>query len=231
MKEQNNNKEIKNEERIFLFLTGKMSEVENNEFKTELQSNKELREQAIVLARLIKGMKQADENLVNAFRNSSEKTIRQSINGEEKLHYINIKQWFTIAASLIILFTAGYKIYDYRHITSLGDKYAYNFPIPEITRGSDTMPEELKLLFSNIDNEVNISQSVIQLENLWNESQKDSYNQFTDFSPYIGWYLTIGYLKNYEKQKAITLLYDMKKMYPKDSAIGNKINELLEELE
>ena len=66
-----------------------------------------------------------------------------------------------------------------------------------------------------------------RLEIIWKLSKQDTYNEYTDYSPYIGWNLAIGYLENYEKAKAKDVLKEMEKNYPKETAIGRTVRELL----
>jgi hypothetical protein len=66
-----------------------------------------------------------------------------------------------------------------------------------------------------------------RLKTLWELSKQESYNDYTDYSPYIGWNLAIGYLENYEKAKAKEILKEMKQVYPEGTALGDKIREVL----
>ena len=47
--------------------------------------------------------------------------------------------------------------------------------------------------------------------------------------PYIGWYLAIAYLEDYEKDRAMDILEEMELMYPEGTAIGDKVRYLLKE--
>ena len=118
------------------------------------------------------------------------------------------------------------------NVTSLGDNYCGTFPISDIIRGTQNQNtvEQLKELFSNIEEGKEIASSLAQLSILWQESQSEIYNDYTDYSPYIGWYLAVGYLKNYDKQSAKDILQKMKEQYPANTAIGEKIRELLNKI-
>ena len=59
---------------------GKWNADEESAFMEELNSNEDLRNQAIAQARLVKGMKQVDEELKDAFRQADEQTIRRIAN-------------------------------------------------------------------------------------------------------------------------------------------------------
>ena len=52
---------LADDERIVRYLSGKMTKEESDVFYDEMKHNDELRENAVIQARLIKGIKQADE--------------------------------------------------------------------------------------------------------------------------------------------------------------------------
>ena len=70
-------KDLLNDERISRFLQGKIKADEEATFMEEMKNNDDLRDQAIVQARLVKGMKQVDEELKDAFRQADEQTIKR----------------------------------------------------------------------------------------------------------------------------------------------------------
>ena len=61
-------KDLVNDERISRFMQGLMEADEEDAFQIELKNNEELRNQAIAQARLVKGMKQVDEELKEMFQ-------------------------------------------------------------------------------------------------------------------------------------------------------------------
>ena len=69
------------DERISRFLQGVMDAGEESAFLEELKGNPDLRQRATAQARLIKGMKQADEELVSAFKKADSTNINQIILG------------------------------------------------------------------------------------------------------------------------------------------------------
>ena len=70
-------KDLLNDERISRFLQGKMKADEEATFMDEMKNNENLRNQAIAQARLVKGMKQVDEELKDTFRLVDEQTIQR----------------------------------------------------------------------------------------------------------------------------------------------------------
>lgn len=224
-------KDLLNDERISRFMQGQMNPDEEAVFLEELNSNEELRNQAIAQARLVKGMKQVDDELKDVFRNTDEQTIRRIAKGT--ISYKNHSaRWLAIAASVVFVVFVGFKTYDYYDTTSLGREYANTFPTSTIIRGETNtdVETELAILFDNVAESKDLDNTTSRLETLWELSKQETYNNYTDYAPYIGWNLAIGYLEKYEKNKAKEILDEMKQMYTEGTAIGNKVIHLLNEL-
>ena len=227
-------KDLLNDERISRFLQGKMKADEEATFMEEMKNNDDLRDQAIVQARLVKGMKQVDEELKDAFRQADEQTIKRIAKEtfETSVGKKSSVRWLAIAASVVFIVFVGFKSYDYYDTTSLGKEYANTFPTTSIIRGeSNTAVEtELSTLFNNVAECKDLDDTTSRLSTLWELSKQDTYNDYTDFAPYIGWNLAIGYLENYEKTKAKDVLIEMKQTYPEGTALGDKVVQLINEM-
>ena len=221
-------KDLVNDERISRFMQGLMEADEEDAFQIELKNNEEMRNQAIAQAILVKGMKQVDEELKDAFREADEQTIRR-IAKEAVGNKKHSARWLAIAASIVFIVFVGFKSYDYYDTTSLGRKYANTFPTSTIIRGeaNTDVDTELAKLFNNVAEGKDLDNTTSRLKTLWELSKQESYNDYTDYSPYIGWNLAIGYLENYEKAKAKEILKEMKQVYPEGTALGDKIREVL----
>lgn len=255
-------KALLEDERISRFLQGLMDASEEAAFLEELKSNNELRQHASTQARLIKGMKQADEELLNAFKRSKESDFREIImrinpkrhkssvaiggwsrasildeDGGETCSYTRIpikfvlRQYAAVAVVFLIVFV-GYLSYDYYDTTSLGKEYANTFPVSSIVRGeaNENVETELIALFEKVTNEEDLDQTISSLVALWHIAKQDTYNDYTDYAPYIGWYLAIAYLEDYEKDRAMDILEEMELMYPEGTVIGNKVRTLIREI-
>ena len=224
-------KELLDDERIILFMQGKMSADEESAFLDEVKNNDELRERTIIQARLVKGMKQVDEELKDAFRQTDEKTIKRIANatvGSKK----QATRWLAIAASIVFVVFIGFKSYDYHETTSLGKEYANAFPVSTIIRGEtdNDVEAELTTLFNKVSNAEDLDNVTSRLAILWEQAKQDTYNDYTDYAPYIGWYLALGYLESYEKGKARHILEEMKERYSSDTIIGEKIRAIINKL-
>jgi len=234
MNEVNNtiqDKDLLNEDRIIRFMQGKMSADEEVVFQAELKTNEGLRNQAIAQARLVKSMKQVDDEIKEAFRHTDEQTIKKiahQATGVKK----QVTRWLAIAASVVFIIFVGFKAYDYYDTTSIGKEYANAFPTSSIIRGeTDTkIKTELTSLFNKVSNAEDLDNATSRLSVLWKQAKQDTYNDYTDYAPYIGWYLAIGYLENYEKSKAKAILEEMKEMYPEEISIGDKVRTIRSKL-
>ena len=217
-------KDLLNDERISRYMKGVMNADEESAFMEELKNDEELRNQAIAQARLVKGMKQVDEELKDAFREADEQTIRR-IAKEAVGNKKHSARWLAIAASIVFIVFVGFKSYDYYDTTSLGREYANTFPTSTIIRGEANadIDTELTMLFNNVAEGKDLDNTTSRLATLWELSKQETYNDYTDYAPYIGWNLAIGYLRNYEKTNAKAVLEEMKEMYLSGTIIGDQV--------
>lgn len=247
------------DDRISLYLQGKMSADEEASFVEELKTNDGLRQRAVAQARLIRGMKQADEELVDAFKQADRQTIinaihkpKESANADfdsdrvkgfdstekelfsedgtvERSKGRFSMRWLAYAASIILIVFVGFKGYDYYSTVNLGKQYANTFVLSEIVRGESNtdVEDELKTLFDNVIKGKDLRKTTERLEAIWQIAKQDTYNDYTDYAPYIGWYLAIGYLRDYEKLKANKILVEMNEMYPIGTSIGDGVKDVL----
>lgn len=212
-----------NEERINRYLHGEMSSEEESVFEADIQKDDILRKQAESMARIVKGMEvignEHDKQLLEKMKASSGKKTSSL-------------RWISIAASIALVFTVSYFVYDYSATTRLGKEYAYAFPVSEVIRGEEDedVVNTLTLLFDNVANGKDLDNTIKQLEELWALAQSDTYNGYTTYEPYIGWNLAVAHLRNHDKREAKNLLEEMAKMYPEGTALGDKVIELINKL-
>ncbi|MCI6933831.1 MAG: hypothetical protein MR758_04410 [Bacteroidales bacterium] len=136
------------------------------------------------------------------------------------------------AASIAIIATVGYNQYERHQVIALGKEYALTLsPIAEEYHRGDTSTagEEIIALTANVRNQENLEQTIDRLSRLWALSKSDTYNDYTDFAPEIGWTLAIAHLENNDKNAAISVLTQITALYP-ETAICHKANELLKKL-
>lgn len=223
---------IERDDRISRYIKGQMDSQEEALFLADLDSDEQLRQDAIAQARLVRGMCQVDDELVQALKNTSESDMTRLVR-PRKIMFRKPAIWLSAAASVAVLLCAGYKGYDYYETTRLGMKYAQVFTMETLVRGdSDTNVElELQTLFNNVIERKDLATTTERLSELWQLANQDTYNDYTDYAPYIGWYLAIGYLEDYEKDKAklilTTLLQESK---TNSTVLKNEISSVLNAL-
>lgn len=190
-----------NEERIDRYLHGEMTREEELLFEEDLSKDDNLRQQAETIARMAKSMKvvgtERDRTFIEHMKDST----------GTKLAPV---WWLSIAASILIIFTVGYHFYDRYQTISLGRQYAYVFSTEteSLIRGEENedVANQLTALFDNAADGKDLDNTIKQLEESWQLSQSDIYNDYTNYAPIIGWNLAIAYLQNNDKSAAKNIL-------------------------
>ena len=238
---------LEEDERIVSYLKGQMSEEEEKQFLKELDESPELKEKAIIMARLVKGLKHVganqDNEIKEAFLASTQGGVadvaKKAISEHEESlpkrepSLRKVSLWLSIAASVVLVAYIGFSYNDYRKITGLGDEYANAFETSMITRGADEQTEaekKLQKLFENIKTKTDLDDTLHELSLYWEISLMETYNDYTDFSSEIGWNLAIGYLKNNNREGAKIVLKKIISISEEDSVVTKKADELLEKL-
>ena len=222
---------IDRDERISRYLKGLMTIQEETNFLAEIESDEQLKQDVIAQARLVKGMAQVDYELIQELKNAPEEKITSSLR-PHRILFIKPITWISAAASVAIILFAGYKGYDYYDTTRLGMKYATVIPMETLVRGDtdSTVDQELQTLFENVVERKDLSATTKRLSELWEISNQETYNDYTDYAPYIGWYLAIGYLEDYEKEKALYILHIMLDDENVSLSIKDQIKDLFKRL-
>ena len=246
---KNNNidpKLLEEDDRIEAYLKGQMSAEEEQKFMKELNDNPELKQKAIVTARLVKGLKQVgaaqDKDTKGAFlasgTESVQRAVERAIHAEEvtattSARTVSIRRtstWLSIAASLMFIVWLGFEYNNYRNTTGLGEKYGNVFTSSMIVRGDDSPSDaekKLELLFANVKNGDNLDNAIHELSLCWELSTMETYNDYTNYSAEIGWNLAIAYLKDNNKKDAKNVLEKLIATSEEGSAINIKAKELL----
>lgn len=190
-----------NEERIDRYLHGEMTREEELLFEEDLSKDDNLRQQAETIARMTKSM--------NVVGSEQDRTFIEQMKDSAGTKLAPV-WWLSIAASILIIFTIGYHFYDRYQTISLGRQYAYVFSTETdyLIRGEEDedVANQLTALFDNAANGKDLDNTIKQLEELWELSQSDVYNEYTNYAPIIGWNLAIAYLQNNDKIAAKTIL-------------------------
>ena len=212
-------KEILDQE-IDRYLEGLMNETEIADFNTRMGEDADLRNEVNLQRTIIKAIK--NEQLKSIFQKEE-----IQIKKKEKIRKLVFSIGsLAIAASLIGFFYIGYL----NSCATLANRYyvAYAYtPIP--SRGGEILPlTKSDSLFFEALQQLEKGKSSLAIKQLMNlkEFHKEM-NAATDQA--IKWYLSLAYLKNGNKDKAIELLQTILK--EPSAEFQTKAKELLNELE
>lgn len=226
---------LDNEERIDRYLSGDMTSDEEKEFESDIQSDTILRKQAIVASHLVKAMDTVGKSRDKVFISQSKKSV---------ISKLFSTKWLSFAASIAIVFTIGFKIFDYIRIGNIGEEYATTFPVSDIFKGDENngMSTQLTLLFNNVVEGKDLNNTIAMLSTIWTNYYKGvnvfeiarfekNKDESIPYEHYVGWYLTIAYLRNHDKKKAKEVLGQMRSIYREESTImGSSLFELSQKI-
>lgn len=193
-----------NNERIERFLREQMSLEENEAFLNDLRIDKDLREEALMMALMIKEMKEDQAR-------QSEK-LTQDVLAEEKqakmAKMIRMIRWpLSIAALFILIFGATLLWNRQSDTDKLFNEYYSSYTIDHgpIKGGNNSnVEEELAVLFNQVGTEKNLSIVIDKLQKIYDSI--DSEYEYSLFTDDIAWYLALAYLKDGKPEKAKELL-------------------------
>lgn len=232
------------DEMLSRYIKGRLSDAEEVEFNRLIAENEELRNKAIATARLVKAMNEVgseqDNDTIEAIKQSSKEDIKRTatsisgttIKNPRILTFRKFVVSFSVAASILLCIFGGYKYYKYEQVTSLGSEYLAYFPASEFSRGeSDEVSDKLNELYYDIEAKHDLDVAIARLSDMWVESRLDTYNDYTEYMPEIGWMLANAYLRDNNKSKAIEVLDILMAESPEGTALGDKARELKTKLE
>lgn len=232
------------DERIAKYLKGKMTVDEEQLFLQELGTNAEMKEKAVAMARLVKAMKEigiaSDEDVVSEFLDVDSDTVKavakDAIVTKKRgkiITWRSVATWLSAAASVALLVWGSFSFNDYRKTTGLGEEYSSVFTSSQFTRGGEENAEienKLAKLFDNVASKQDLDNTLHELSLCWETAIQETYNDYTDYAPEIGWNLAIGHLKNNDKKKAKAVLSKLIDIAPEGTAISDKARELLHKI-
>lgn len=139
----------------------------------------------------------------------------------------------SIAACLFVLVGVGFKYYNYRTVTKLGNEYCSVFVSEQTpSRGIENadVAKELQTLYTNVQEGKDLDMTIKRLSILWEVSKMKTYNDYTNEAAYIGWNLAIAYLKDDDKESAIEVLETLASNADTTSIVMAKAKELLNKI-
>lgn len=236
-------KDISDDERITAYMRGMMSKDEESAFLEDVNRSAELRRRAIAMGYLAKAIDEVgterDGKLKDALMSANEDDIKEIVAKtihKTKATAIRRKLIYAMsaAATVLILIAVGYQYHDYRHTTGLGKEYASAFVSEQrIVRGegNETVVKELNALYANVSEGKDLDATIKRLTVLWEVSTLDTYNDYTNYAPLIGWNLALANLKNNDKNATIVTLNQLIEKTQTGSAVNTKAKELLENIQ
>lgn len=224
------------DERIEAFLRGEMSTEEEAVFKQEIRQNPELRNRALVMTSLIKGLQNQnaakEATIIN--KNTATRSVasfNKNTENTAKSRVRPILLWAcSVAAVFAIFFGIGiYKDLRYHMLDATVSPYFLEYNMDDISRGDvDTATvAHLYSLFTKIQENSSVSSVINELESIYNSLDDDfTYNVYAND---IAWNLALAYVKDDQIDKAISILQKLKADNP-DTPIYSRADELIKKL-
>ena len=191
-----------NSERIERFLREQMSPEENDAFLNDLKNDKDLREEAQMMALMIKEMK---EEQIKQSEKLTEDVLAEEKQAK-KARIISMVRWpLSIAAMFILIFGATLLWNRQSDTDALFTEYYSSYTLQGESRGGDSEVEkELAMLFNQVGTEKDISTVIDKLQKIYDSV--DSEYEYSLYTDDIAWYLALAYLKVDKPEKSKELL-------------------------
>jgi hypothetical protein len=196
-----------NSERIERYLREQMSPEENDAFLNELQNDKELREEAQMMALMIQGMK---EERARQDAEVTEKAIAANELVKKPAAMIRRLRWpLSIAAMFVLIFGTALLWNNRQSDTkALFNDYYEPYTVqgtPRSPFGTDSeVKEKLVTLFNQVGTAEDISPVIKELQAIYDSI--DSEYEYSIYVDDVAWYLALAYLKDNKLEKAKELL-------------------------
>ena len=222
--------------RLELFLKNKMTEEEGKAFLSELQSDPELRVRAQTMAAAIKNMKELKyeygQRVASKIECLSEREYRKIAKLPQKASIISLHSFVRmgIAACFVGIISFGaYRYYLYNETIALGNSYYSEVPTELVVRGTDNVSQQLSQLFTNVKNNKDLDNTILDLEDKFSLAISDEFNEYINYMNDIGWNLAIAYLKDGDREKAVKTL-ELLISHSESDVIIEKCKKLIAEI-
>ena len=208
------------DERIEAFLRGEMSAEEEAAFKQEIRQNPELRNRAMAMTSLIKGLH--DQNSFKEANIIKENTAKSKVRP--------LLWWACSIAAVFAIFFGIYKDHRYRMLDATVSPSYTEYDMSDISRGDidSATIAHLYDLFIQIQDNRNVSNIIKELEPIY-KSLDDNFT-YNAYANDIAWNLALAYVKDDQIDNAITILQKLKADNT-DTPIYNKADELIKKLQ
>lgn len=191
-----------NNDRIDNYLADQMTPEENDAFLNDLRNDKDLREDAQMMALMIKEMKEEQA------KQDSEviEEVLHSQKQDKKAKTISMIRWsLSIAAMFILIFGATLLWSRQSDSDALFSEYYTPYTMQGDSRGGDSdVEKKLATLFNQVGTADDITPIINQLQKI--HDSIDSEYEYSLYADDITWYLALAYLKADNPEKAKELL-------------------------
>ena len=191
-----------NSERIDRYLREQMTQEESEAFLNDLRNDKELREEAQMMALLIEEMKEEQASQDEAVRQEVVAAARPSTT-------IRLIKWIGSIAALFVIVFGAHQWYSSYRMDKVFDAYYKPYDTASARGGDDeAIKQELAELYNKVGTEEDIAPVITRLQTVYDGIQANS-DEYADYSYYkndIAWYLALAYVKDHQTDKAKELL-------------------------
>ena len=195
-----------NSERIERFLREQMSPEENDAFLNDLKNDKDLREEAQMMALMIKEMK---EEQIKQSEKLTEDVLAEEKQAK-KARIISMVRWpLSIAAMFILIFGATLLWNRQSDSEILFNEYYQPYVVQGERGGDDdAIKEELANLYNKVGTEDDVTPIITRLLTIYDNilSNNVDYAEYIYYEKDIVKYLALAYIKNNDLNKAKRLL-------------------------
>ena len=192
-----------NSERIERYIREQMTPEENEAFLNDLRSDKELREEAQMMALLIKEMKEEQAR-------QDEAMTQAVLSAKKKAQTVKMVRWtLSIAAMFILIFGAATLWNRQSDTDALFNQYYSVYEVSPSRGGDDeAIEKELAELYNKVGTEKDVTPVIARLQTIYEniQSNNDDYADYGYYESDIAWYLALAYIKDNNLDKAKELL-------------------------
>lgn len=223
---------LNDDETLMKYLRGELAAEEEAVFMKKLQDNPDLKQRAVAVARLIKGLERKgienNEEFTTAFKKLSADDVKNISKPSGKV--ISLKKvlvWVSSAAAVLVLVIGLRIFYVNNYNESLVVEYEKTFQLSEFSRGGEEdVNNELQLLFDNVLKGKDLNSTIEKLSAIFEESQSEYFNKYRNALDVSGWYLALAHLKNHDGDQAKKVLSKLSMATEKDGT-RQKADELM----
>lgn len=204
-----------NSERIERYLREQMSPEESLAFLNDLRNDKELREEAQMMALLIKEIKEEQDRqdeavaqeIATGIRPAAATAQRQPAKRPAKT--VRLVRWMVSAAAIFAIIFGANLWYSSYKMDKVFDAYYKPYDATKARGGDDkAIKLELAELYNKVGTESDEAPVIIRLQTIYDGilAKSGEYADYRYDENDIAWYLALAYIKDHQKDKAKELL-------------------------